>query len=309
MIQPLFYFPTTFLGVDDNPDALTALKTIFKKNPIQTYITPKEALDFIHHYRSPLSLIPFLRAALDNDDADLLEHCPIDFNVLKIADMVNYADRFKEISVLVIDYNMPELNGLEVCRLLKESPIKKILLTGEGDYREAVAAFNEGIINAFIRKDSPSLQEELLTSVKTLTEQYFFERSQVLLANLETKEPLPLSDPKFIQFFEKWRNDNAIQEYYLMDKTGSFLCLDEAGKTHYFIVHTNNSLDTFMDLYEDEVSSEIQTLLKDVHDRKKIPFFGVGQSPWQEELIHWPQFFYPVSVFEGREAYYWTAIK
>lgn len=308
MIQPLFYFPTTFLGIDDNPQALKALGIIFSKNPLQTYLNPKEALNFLQHYRSPLSLIPFLRATIDSEDSDLIDHCPTDFNVLKIADMVEYANRFQEISVCVIDYNMPELNGLDVCRLLKESPIKKILLTGEGDYREAVAAFNEGLIHAFIRKDSPTLQEELTTTAQKLTEQYFFERSQVLLANLETKEPLPLSDPKFIQFFEQWRKDNAIQEYYLMDKTGSFVCLDESGKTHYFVLHTNNSLNTFIDLYEDEVSPEIQMLLEDIKNRQKIPFFGVGQSPWQEELTQWTKYFYPAQVLEGREPYYWTVV-
>ena len=37
-------------------------------------------------------------------------------------------NRNNEIAVLIIDYNMPNMNGLEVCSLLKDIQIKKIFI-------------------------------------------------------------------------------------------------------------------------------------------------------------------------------------
>lgn len=309
LIQPLFYFPSTMIAVDDQPNTLLSVNLLFEKNyQMRTFQDPQNALDDLTNYRPPLSQIPFLRAATENMNSDLLENCPVDFNVLNIAQLAEYAERQKEISVLIIDFNMPGMNGLEVCRALQDTPMKKILLTGDSNYQEAIAAFNGRIIDHFIHKGSATLTEELTRSVQNLTTQYFYERSQALLAHLETYKPLPLSDPKFIAFFEAWCQKNTIREYYLMDRTGSFLCINAQGKTLHFVVHTDNTLNTFVDLYDDETRDELPALLQSVRDRQKIPFFGLGRSSWQVDISVWGQYFYSAEVLEGRENYYWTVI-
>lgn len=308
-MQPLFYFPSTMICIDDHPDSIAALNTIFKPiRPINTFQDPQEALHFLNHYHSPLSLIPFLRAVTDGDNIGLTEYCPVDLNVLNIAKLAEFSERNKEISLLVIDYNMPEINGIELCRALKGTAMKKILLTGENNYKVALAAFNERIIDNFIQKDSPTLVEELIQSSQTLSHQYFLEKSQALLTHLEASKPLPLSDKKFIVFFEAWRNKNNITEYYLIDKIGSFLCFNHQGEKIHFIVHTESSLKEFSDLYEKEAGNEIPDLFQKLHRYEEIPFFGVGRSPWEEEVNTWVNYFYVAENFEGREIYYWVAV-
>lgn len=308
-IQPLFYFPSTSISVDDHQESLTAICRIFQKtHTINTFKEPKKALAFLKDYRAPLSSLPFLRALTD-ENIDLPEYCPVDFNVLNISQLIDYTERQKEISVLIIDLNMPEINGLDICRAIKGSAMKKILLTGESDYLQAIAAFNENIIDHFIQKDSKTISDDLIQSVNNLTHQYFFERTKALQDHLETREPLPLSDKKFILFFQNWRKENNITEYYLIDKTGSFLCIDATGKKLYFVIHTNKTLNTFVELYEEETEDDIPLLMESIRCREKIPFFGIGQSAWQKDTKTWKNYFYPAEILEGRETYYWAAIK
>src|SRR5262249_9946622 len=64
-------------------------------------------------------------------------------------------NRFSEISVVVIDYAMPGLNGLQICTQLRtnNSRFKILMLTGEADEKLAVEAFNTRLIDKFMRKD------------------------------------------------------------------------------------------------------------------------------------------------------------
>lgn len=308
-MQPLFYFPSTIVGIDDHRDSLVAIDTILaSSNLINTFQNPQDALNFLNHYHAPLSLIPFLRPVTEGDEIGFPEHCPVDLNVLDIAKLADFNERQKEISVLIVDFNMPEINGLELCRKLKGTSMKKILLTGENNYKEALAAFNNQIIDNFIQKDSPSLVEELTQATKRLTVQYFSEKSLALLTHLEASHSLPLSDSAFINFFENWRKENKISEYYLIDKIGSFLCINNKGNKQHLILHTKSSLQDFSALYEKEITSQIPELFHDLCTYQKIPFFGVGRSPWEEEICSWEKYFHPSNTLEGKEKYFWTVI-
>lgn len=304
-MQPLFYFPSTLVGIDDQLDSLRAITSILR--PIQLSLNifqdAHTALDFLNNYQSLLSHTPFLHPLTDGDNIGLPEHCPVNFNVLNIADLANIADRNSEISVLIIDFSMPNINGLTLCRMLKNSPMKKILLTGAHNYQEALTAFNEGVIDRFIQKDSVNLGTELREAIQTLTHQYFANQSRTLLTHLEASNLTPLSDPVFIQFFDAWRKENNIIEYYLIDKIGSFLGINAQGKKRYFIIHTKSSLNDFEELYG-EAHNQIPELFHELQRKEKIPFFGIGLSAFDEEISNWNKHFYTANVLEGREIYY-----
>jgi CheY-like chemotaxis protein len=184
----------------------------------------------------------------------------------------------QEITILIVDYKMPELNGLDLCRALKDLAIKKILLTGEGGNSEAVDAFNEKLIHHFIRKDSATLLEDIQASIEELSLYYFSEQSKPLLKHLETKYLLPVSDKIFQKHFLNWKAKNDIIEYYLIEKFGSFLCFNSKGETYYFITHTKDSLQYFLSLCEE---SHI-IIPEEIKNAQKIPFFGEDKTPSPE---------------------------
>jgi DNA-binding response OmpR family regulator len=71
--------------------------------------------------------------------------------------------------LIVLDLMLPRLNGLDICRTLRENPatafIPVIMLTGMDSYFTRVAGFEAGI-NVFLTK--PYLPEELISKVKEL---------------------------------------------------------------------------------------------------------------------------------------------
>ena len=74
--------------------------------------------------------------------------------------------------LIVLDLMLPQLNGLDFCRTLRENPatasIPVIMLTGMDSYFTRVAGFEAGI-NVFLTK--PYLPEELISKVEELLEQ------------------------------------------------------------------------------------------------------------------------------------------
>ena len=79
---------------------------------------------------------------------------------------------------------MPSLNGVEFCSQLKQKSFKKIMLTGKAGESVAVQAFNEGIIDKFIRKDSPNFEKTLTVAIEELQHEYFRNLSTVVTDSL-----------------------------------------------------------------------------------------------------------------------------
>jgi len=302
-VLPLFRYPTTVSWVDDD-DVLLQVATdiIGQDENLITFNSPSSFLSFISTYVPHLETVHFTAPKTECDDYETVNHLPIDINSLAFFQLPTQPERKKEISLLIVDYHMPEITGLELCRHLKNKPFKKILLTGEATIKQAVAAFNEGIIDCFLQKDSPTLIDDIKKHLCILKDEYFLDQSKSLLLHLETDKKIPLSDPIFVSFFKSWCKENEIQEYYLFDKQGNMQVVNSKGKSC-FVIHTDNSLDQFCEIYGD--NQDASHLIADVKERKKVPFFGIGLEGWQCNKNDWPQHFYVPEVLEGREKYYW----
>lgn len=307
MKLPVFNYPSTILWVDDDALFLRAVnKVLSKKYLLKTLSTPEICLEFFKTYKPLLVEKNFFRGCHDHDDYDTAEHFPIDLDISSFSDIQNHSERHQEISVMVVDYNMPKMNGLELCRALQHLPMKKILLTGQVEHVEAVAAFNEGIIDRFIRKDSKTLVDEIQMYLDALIKHYFRDNTQSLLSHLETDQKLPLSDPIFVSFFENWCEQNYVREHFVIDKQGNICVINKEGVASHFVVHTDRSLAAFLNVYDD--IDRNRDLIEAVVEREKIPFFGVGKDGWQVAVEKWEGCFYKPNLLEGRERYFWCVL-
>jgi FixJ family two-component response regulator len=68
--------------------------------------------------------------------------------------------------VLVSDYAMPAETGLSVCARHRYAGFERILLTGVADTHVAVSAFNAGLIEQFVRKQSPSIAQDIASALR-----------------------------------------------------------------------------------------------------------------------------------------------
>lgn len=255
----LCYHPTTTVFVDDNQDFMRSIQLELRKTfPCKFYSDPLKALDF---FRSGYQSHPFIQRcfiALTDEDLDHLkrsDHLFYNVDLRQIHKEIHVAERFKEVAVAVIDYTMPELNGLELSKKIRAAHpnIRILLLTGEADHNLAVEAFNEGIIDKFIRKDTPELITVLVQTIKELEHHYFIKLSQIILDKMNDSSTTLqcLSNPNIIKLFANICQKYHITEYYLIDSTGNFLLIDENNNPHWLALMSENELNK---IYRDRKS-------------------------------------------------------
>lgn len=94
-------------------------------------------------------------------------------------------------AVIVSDYNMPIMNGIEFLRNVKNlAPDSiRIMLTGQADLQSAINAVNEGNVFRFLTK--PCSHELLLNSLESAVEQYrLVTVEKVLLEKIKKMEKI-----------------------------------------------------------------------------------------------------------------------
>ncbi|MCX7124280.1 MAG: hypothetical protein NTU49_00710 [Gammaproteobacteria bacterium] len=96
---------------------------------------------------------------------------------------------------------------------------------------------------------------------------------------------------------------NKIAEYYLIDKQGSFLCIDEHGNHSYLAVHSQKSIKDWVTIYGNDCNLQPDALVE-INEYKKIPFFYPAKEPHDFDKTEWSKHLYLPQVLEGREKYF-----
>jgi CheY-like chemotaxis protein len=76
--------------------------------------------------------------------------------------------RYALANVLVVDYSMPAMTGLDVLKALPKWPAQRVLLTGQADESIAVKAFNQRLINQYVPKQHAHIGQHLAQVVREL---------------------------------------------------------------------------------------------------------------------------------------------
>ncbi len=278
---PAFYHPTTLTLVDDDPDFLVglalALDDYFHCN---IFTSPDEAETFYHnHYPKQIGNNPNYLNIAGRGWSDL----QMDVQINSIYRQVFNPQRFTKCCILIIDYDMPSRNGLDLARALKAAfPVKIILLTGEADRETAIMAFNAKEIDRFVSKSEAGYHRKLIRYVQELQQDYFIEQSIAILKFLDIQEVRPLQEPAFIRLFESICEQYRCVEYYLLDESCSFLLLDAEGHETWLILRSPVDMQSYFELAEDEDEDEEETIqkgiLKSLKNHSKLAFFRQGSE-------------------------------
>ena len=301
------YFPTTALLVDDNKRYLANMSLMLNSNTSYRLLDkPQQALDYLNQ-RSLAN--PFInrylnrRSVIEKEiDSQQFTH----INLEAIHKEIFSPLRFDEISVVLIDYAMPSMNGLEFCRALADSPIKKALVTGQADHTIAIQAFNDGIIDRFIVKDTPNFFNIINETISELQQAYFQHISRSILSTLPSSVSKCLHDPSFYELFQSLIQQHDIVEYYLLEASGSMLMLDKFAKPYWLIVKSGEDIETYYHIAVDnDAPEDICTALKNKH---RIPFF-YRESDYLTPTNEWNKFLHPANQLVGVETFYYALLE
>lgn len=296
---PLFYFTPTIFCIDDDLSVTAALGDLISKfYEYKSFNNTDELLQYLEKYSSLFLDNKLLRSFSESEYSDSPGTALVELNLNNISSFMRTKGIHKEIAVIIVDYLMPDFDGLSLCKTLKDYPFKKLLLTGSDDYKAGISAVNAGILDRFISKSTPP--EELLGGIEELVFLFFLEHTDSLLQFLEADHKLPLSDKLFVNYFMKLFKDNNVKEYYLADKNGSLIMLDKNNKKSILIVHTNKSLDDFLKLIEGD--KDYKVIYDQVKLRQKIPYLD-NKVSFSEASILTSRLYSP-KMLMGRENYY-----
>lgn len=307
MHLPVYAHPTLTVLVDDSDSFLRSLS--FQLDPIhasKTFHDTGAALQWLrrsapgHRQQAPLHM-----------NFDIQNQAGDQFNVaLDLESIYRIADqpqRFATPSVLVVDYSMPQMNGLEFCERVSDLPCKKILFTGAADEKIAVSAFNRGLIDRYIKKSDDHALDILELEITALQRRYFEDQSETLRDLVVLHNYQFLSDPVLALQVQKLKHDLGFIEHYIFPNPTGIVFLDKFGRARLMMIETEDGMAAQYEMARD--SDAPQSLLDALHDRRVLPFFSDadGDGMYSRRVgDNWHRYCATPQVCVGRATYYWA---
>jgi CheY-like chemotaxis protein len=204
-------------------------------------------------------------------------------------------DQFKvrEVSVVVADYSMPAMNGIEFCEKIHNTAVRKILLTGHATSSEAVKAFNNNIIHYYLNKSDVNMLQELETAIHQLQHAYFNEISSSIKAEaIDSGTPF-FADSELARYFKNNCETLEVTEYYYLTNPSRFSLQTKSGKE--FIV------EHLQVLMEEGAPEDICTSIK---SRAFVPYFKSADGYYEPGIPNPQTNIHPAEHVKGKVNYY-----
>ncbi len=305
---PFWYHPTTVLALDDDSRFLNLLKGSIDPAFFTAVETdPHKALAYLkrHSYDTNQLSGQLMEQNFDatpnNQQAETYE---INLNQLK--PHVFVADRYQKTVVCLVDRDMESMDGLEFCRMVKETEnlcVKLILLTGVTTMGEAVSAFNEGKIDAYIEKrNKESTIKQVNEFLNKLARQQFEEMSQLIINKGLSSSFAHLSDPIFYETFNRVREAEGSVEFYLLDATGSFLLIGREGQGKILLVHADSDFEVMRTIADE--SDAPNEVLQALENRKQYPMVFLHEVSTELTGASWLEVMAPVTEIKDQKLFY-----
>ena len=297
-----FYHPVKVIFLDDNRAFLDALELEFSAQiNMLTFTSPNDALRAIDNSVQNNTNLTF--KLINNVNADTTTDRIIGFEINNLLNIIYERSRFDHAPVLVVDYEMPDINGIEFCQKLKNRDIFKIMLTAEADKDTAIKAFNNGVIDKFILKTSENLFQDLMLAVNELTQRYFREISRTIINGYHGAVSL-FDNELYQQLFNQVLLKTQAVEYYIVDNSGSFLFLDKDANPTWLIIRHITELKEQLDFLQgydvpDQIISSIA--------KKEKMLFLLSEEEYRKPIDEWITYMFESKKLDNN--YYYSVIE
>jgi CheY-like chemotaxis protein len=226
-----FFHPTRVAFIDDDRSFLEFFpRTLGAGLPISRYDSPRQLLTDLADGRIETHIDLKCWTSYNGRLAELDQEHLLGLDKTMIFRRVFARQRFGSLSVAVIDFDMPEMDGLDLCHAISHLPCRKILLTGQATESQAVAAFNEGLIDCYVSKSDPRLKTTIRERILRYQRAFIADETRVLRHALRAETHVTWGDPGLGPLLQGLREERGIVEYYAVsDPAEGFLLVDAEG--------------------------------------------------------------------------------
>ncbi|UTW54463.1 response regulator [Kordiimonas sp. SCSIO 12610] len=249
-----FFHPCSTLILDDDEDFLNSMRAFMARHCASLcYSSPGQAMQKLFHTQEITSeLHDFFSKYGYGVDGESIEtgDCVVLLKSSKLRQYTQLADRFKMISVVIVDYQMPTMTGLEFCRAIADIPVKKILLTGKANTDQIIDAFNEGLIDRFISKSDPDALIKIRQMVKQLHQDYIGTAISPYAKALRVAHTQEFEQHDVSVVLDQVYEQFPFTEYYYLPQPRSFMLCNGDGEKKLCLLSTEKELIDLAEIVE-----------------------------------------------------------
>lgn len=245
MTFPLFHRPGTVVFLDDDPDYLEMLGMVLPRHwHVKLFLRPADCIHYLQ--QEP----PFWEADAWNQQ-QIVELWRTGKALIPqvLAYWSKYSERFALARVCVVDFSMPGMDGLQALAALGDWPGSRVLLTGQADEQVAVRAFNRGLIDQFIPKQTPDISRRLVESVEHLMNTPHARHAQTWRVTLNPDQNALLRVPSVARDLAAFASKRWAEHVVLGDPFG-VLGFDAAGNASWLQLEPPAGLPALAELAE-----------------------------------------------------------
>lgn len=304
---PIYRHPSLTVLIDDSDNFLRSLSFQLDRTlASKAFHDTRSALDWLCSHAGTAAEPDHALSASYDLYPTRAAQCSVALDIEQIHRIAFQSKRFMTPSVLVVDYSMPQMNGVELCEAVRHLPCKKILFTGAADEKVAVDAFNRGLIDRYIKKSDADALDRLEAEIHTLQLDYFAARSEPLRELLALHSYSFVSDPAFSALVRELVREHGIVEHYLYPSPAGLLMYDTDGRALLMVVETEAGMNAHYEVACDNDAP--QSLLDALSERRVIPWFRDGDGDGMYSSRHaegWHRYIQPAQVCRGVQNYFW----
>lgn len=298
---PICFFPTKKVILDDNTDYSNGFLLKLHNQQVASYQNPDLAMKYLLN-DCEVKLKGADLVVADSEIVDSSTQHIININISGLKNKL--VEKIEpEVSVVFVDYHMPEMTGIDFLEKIQHLPIKKVLLTGENDYRIAVDAFNSGLVDAYIRKDDPDFLEKINEVITTLEWKYFSDFSRLVSG---TPEFNYLNNPSVVALFKELMQKEGFAGYCMTHVQGDFVMRDLHGRQSCLLLRQKAQLSELAKIAEEDGASN--ETVNALQGGLMIPYFSEKEY-WEVPGCEWDSRLYPAKSLVGDDNLVWALVE